>query len=205
MFVTFNYYNIIASYMTQTFLPIYFSEITIFRIGFKFFLLLIWISLFILTFKPVLLFICDFCLFELSIIVEEEIFGKVIVVQPPAIQHSKSEISKGLMSQTLEWIGMTTLGIILSMVLPGLGLIGYIVYLFYSQCFTSGEFSINYVLERKGIDKEKFQKEHLGLYYGLGTGYVLTFMIPFVGILFAPSLTTITGSIATCNVLKKEK
>jgi uncharacterized protein involved in cysteine biosynthesis len=205
MFVTFNYYNSIASSMTQTILPIYFSEITIFRIGFKLFLLLIWISLFILTFKFVLFFICDFCLSELSIIVEEEIFGKVIVIPQQPIQQSKTENSKGIMSQIFEWIIMTTLGIILSMVLPGLGLIGYIVYLFYSQCFSSGEFSVNYVLERKQIDKEKFQKEHLGLYYGLGTGYMLIFMIPFVGIIFASSLTTITGSMVTCNMLKKEK
>ena len=151
--------------------------------------------------------ICDSTFFELSIIVEEIIFGKIIEIEEKEkFQHTtKNQIVNDYFIQMKQWISISFLGIILSIILPGFGLIGSLVYLFYSQCFNSGEFSISYVLDRKEIDKKKFEKEHIGLYYGLGTGYLLLFMIPFVGCLIAASLTTISGSIATLYTLKKEE
>eukprot|EP01080_Neovahlkampfia_damariscottae_P008472 gene8472-294_t len=151
--------------------------------------------------------ICDSTFFELSIIVEEIIFGKLIEIEDKEkfTHTTKKQILTDYFFQMKQWISISFIGIVLSIILPGLGLVGSLAYLFYSQCFNSGEFSISYVLDRKGIDKTKFEKEHLGLYYGLGTGYLILFMIPVIGCIIASSLTTISGAIATLYTLKKEE
>ena len=52
-------------------------------------------------------------------------------------------------------------------------------------------------------DSDAFVKERKSLSIGLGSGYLLLMMIPFVGWMFAPTFGTVAGTLKAVEELEK--
>ena len=91
----------------------------------------------------------------------------------------------------------------LLLIIPGIGAFVSVVLIFSIQAYYSGFGLVDYTLERKRLSVKQsihYSKEHRWDITGIGTGFMVLFMIPIIGWSIAPALGTVA---ATINVLEK--
>lgn len=78
--------------------------------------------------------------------------------------------------------------------------------MFLTQSRFLGYGLMDFPLENRGLsvaDSDAFVKERKSLSIGLGSGYMLLMMIPFVGWMFAPTFGTVAGTLKAVDELEK--
>ncbi len=91
--------------------------------------------------------------------------------------------------------------------IPAIGSVASSVGLFLTQARFLGYGLMDFPLEHKGFsvaESMDFMKRRGGYSTGLGAGYVLLMLIPFVGWMFAPTFGTVAGTLVAMDELKEK-
>lgn len=101
---------------------------------------------------------------------------------------------------------LANFGFLLCGLIPGIGSLLSAVGMFLTQAKFLGFGLMDFPLENRGLsvnESDAFARERTGLSAGLGAGYLLLMMIPFVGWTFAPTFGTVAGTLLAMRELEK--
>lgn len=79
--------------------------------------------------------------------------------------------------------------------------------MFLTQARFLGYGLMDFPLENRGlsvVESDRFARDRSGLSVGLGAGYLLLMMIPFIGWMFAPTFGTVAGTLRAIEELERE-
>ncbi|MEM6915071.1 MAG: EI24 domain-containing protein [Verrucomicrobiota bacterium] len=80
--------------------------------------------------------------------------------------------------------------------------------MFLTQARFLGYGLIDFPLENRGlsvVESDRFARERTGLSIGLGAGYLLLMMVPFIGWMFAPTFGTVAGTLRAIDELERDR
>lgn len=102
---------------------------------------------------------------------------------------------------------LATLGFLLCGLIPVVGSLVSAAGLFIIQSKYLGYGLMDFPLEHRGFDVKRsddFVRRHRALSTGLGAGYLLLMMVPFIGWMFAPTFGTVAGTLKALEHLENE-
>ncbi len=196
------YFSDISAYIAQNWLP-EFMKSGIMRIVTS---IMLWIFLLLtayITYKPVIMILFSPILGYLSEVVEKSVYNAAI--PDFDIREMLRLAVRGLylnLRNLAFMIAFSLMAWILALI-PLLGVLISPIVLMLIQFYYDGFGLMDYTLERKGLSAEdsiRFAKTHRAKVMGVGSGFMVLMMIPFLGWFTAPSYGTVAATLAALEM-----
>ncbi|BCX47540.1 sulfate transporter cysZ [Haloferula helveola] len=155
---------------------------------------------------------------HLVLIVLSPFLGKIAEETVKAVKGEAYAQSQLTFTQSLArstWVNLhyfvrellTNLLFLLCGVVPVIGSVVSAVGMFATQSKFLGYGLMDFPLEHRGFgrrESDRFVRSHRGVSIGLGAGYLLLMLIPFIGWMFAPTFGTVAGTLKALDLLDDE-